>query len=113
MRAATIDMLARRLVDGGRLDPVELQELAQTAALPELLVGAAAIRDVGHGSVVSVSRKVFVPLTNLCRDVCAYCTFAHPPKPGEPIYLSREEVLSIARAGARAGCDEVLFTLGD
>ena len=113
MPTPPIDSWTRRVADGGRLDPAELRELAQTAALPELLDGAAAVRDAGHGSVVSVSRKVFVPLTNLCRDVCAYCTFAHPPKPGEPIYLFREEVLSIARAGARAGCDEVLFTLGD
>ncbi|MGX1100160.1 5-amino-6-(D-ribitylamino)uracil--L-tyrosine 4-hydroxyphenyl transferase CofH [Amorphus sp. MBR-141] len=113
MPTPSIDTWTRRLLDGGRLDPAELGPLARTAALPALLQGAAAIRDAGHGPVVSVSRKVFVPLTNLCRDVCAYCTFAHPPKPGEPVYLSRDEVLAIARAGARAGCDEVLFTLGD
>ena len=103
MRTPPIDAWTRRLVDGGRLEQAELETLVQTAALPALLEGAAAIRDAGHGSVVSVSRKVFVPLTNLCRDVCAYCTFAHPPKPGAPIYLSRDEVLAIARAGARAG----------
>src|SRR5581483_7673987 len=53
------------------------------------------------------------PLTKLCRDVCHYCTFTRPPRRGERAYLSIEEVLDIARAGARAGCREVLFTLGD
>ena len=56
---------------------------------------------------------MFIPLTQLCRDVCHYCTFAHPPRPGEPVYLDAEEVLAIARAGAEAGCHEALFTLGD
>ncbi len=74
---------------------------------------AAALRDEGHGELVSYSRKVFIPLTQLCRDVCHYCTFAHPPRPGEPVYLSADQVLAIARAGARAGCHEALFTLGD
>src|SRR5204863_7635607 len=74
---------------------------------------AAALRDCGHGNLVSYSRKVFIPLTQLCRDVCHYCTFTHPPRAGEPSYLSAEQVLEIARAGARAGCHEALFTLGD
>ncbi len=56
---------------------------------------------------------MFIPLTQLCRDVCHYCTFAHPPRRGEPAYLDAEQVLAIARAGARAGCKEALFTLGD
>ena len=71
------------------------------------------MRDAGHGGLVSYSPKVFIPLTQLCRDVCHYCTFAHPPRRGEPVYLSAEEVLAIARAGAEAGCHEALFTLGD
>src|SRR5262249_43496527 len=66
-----------------------------------------------HGALVSYSRKVFIPLTQLCRDVCHYCTFAHPPRKGEAAYLDAEQVLAIARAGARAGCKEALFTLGD
>src|SRR5207237_7867766 len=57
--------------------------------------------------------KVFIPLTQLCRDVCHYCTFAHPPRRGEAAYLDKEQVLAIARAGAKAGCKEALFTLGD
>ena len=74
---------------------------------------AAELRDQVHGRVVSYSPKVFIPLTKLCRDVCHYCTFAQPPRPGQRAYLSIEEVLDIARAGAEAGCHEALFTLGD
>jgi FO synthase len=63
--------------------------------------------------LVTYSPKVFIPLTKLCRDVCHYCTFAHPPRRGERAYMSGDEVLSVARAGADAGCHEALFTLGD
>jgi FO synthase len=62
---------------------------------------------------VTYSPKVFVPLTKLCRDVCHYCTFARPPRRGERAYMSVDEVLAVARAGAEAGCHEALFTLGD
>ena len=67
----------------------------------------------GRARVVTYSPKVFVPLTTLCRDVCGYCTFARPPRRGERAYLTEDEVLAIARAGAEAGCTEALFTLGD
>src|SRR5450432_4565247 len=83
------------------------------APLAELIAEAAALRDSTHGSVISYSRKVFIPLTKLCRDVCHYCTFAQVPRAGKPVYLSPDEVLAIARAGAAAGCTEALFTLGD
>jgi FO synthase len=63
--------------------------------------------------VVTYSPKVFIPLTKLCRDVCHYCTFAHPPRRGERAYMSADEVLGVARTGAEAGCHEALFTLGD
>jgi FO synthase len=79
----------------------------------ELAGEAAALRDRGRGTVVSYSRKVFIPLTKLCRDVCHYCTFAAPPTSGRRVYLDPEEVLAIAGAGVEAGCDEALFTLGD
>ena len=62
---------------------------------------------------MSYSRKVFIPLTKLCRDVCHYCTFAERPRADRPAYLSPDDVLAIARAGAAAGCTEALFTLGD
>src|SRR3979409_1339741 len=83
------------------------------APLAELIAEAGALRDSAHGRLLSYSRKVFIPLTKLCRDVCHYCTFAHVPRAGKPVYLSPDEVLTIARAGAATGCTEALFTLGD
>lgn len=85
----------------------------EAAPLAELMQRAAALRDEAHGRVISYSRKVFIPLTKLCRDVCHYCTFAERPRPDRPAYLSAHAVLEIARAGAAAGCTEALFTLGD
>ena len=70
------------------------------APLTELIAEAAASRDSAHGRLISYSRKVFIPLTKLCRDVCHYCTFAQVPHAGKPVYLSPDEVLAIARAGA-------------
>lgn len=81
--------------------------------LDALMQEAAALRDAGHGRLVTYSRKVFIPLTKLCRDVCHYCTFAERPRAGRPAYLAPDAVLAIARAGAAAGCTEALFTLGD
>jgi FO synthase len=81
--------------------------------LDELCVEARALRDEGHGNLVTYSPKVFIPLTKLCRDVCHYCTFAHPPRRGERAYMTIDEVLAVARAGAASGCREALFTLGD
>ena len=81
--------------------------------LSELMADAARLRDRGHGRLISYSRKVFIPLTKLCRDVCHYCTFAETPHATQPAYLSPDEVLAIARAGKAAGCTEALFTLGD
>ena len=74
---------------------------------------AAALRDRGFGPLVTYSRKIFAPLTHLCRDVCHYCTFAQPPRAGEAAYMSEEAVLRLAEAGVKAGCKELLFTLGD
>lgn len=87
--------------------------LANEVDLAGLMREASRLRDDGFGATVTVSRKVFIPLTQLCRDVCHYCTFAHPPRKGQRAFLTPEEVLEIARAGARVGCDEALFTLGD
>ena len=81
--------------------------------LDDLCAEARVLRDEGHGRLVTFSPKVFIPLTKLCRDVCHYCTFARPPRRGERAYLTIDEVLEIARAGADAGCREALFTLGD
>lgn len=81
--------------------------------LEELMTAARLRRDETYGKVVSYSPKVFIPLTMLCRDKCGYCTFAQPPARLDQPYLSAEEVLKIARAGALAGCHEALFTLGE
>jgi FO synthase len=106
-------VLVRDAAAGRRLTETEALALAECTDLPPLMEAAASLRDAGHGRVVSYSRKVFIPLTQLCRDVCHYCTFAHAPRRGEPAYLSRDRVLAIARAGVAAGCKEALFTLGD
>ncbi len=96
-----------------RLDEECALALSDDTDLAGLMARAARLRDAGFGDTVTVSRKVFIPLTQLCRDVCHYCTFAHPPRRGQRAFLSPDEVLEIARAGARMGCDEALFTLGD
>ena len=88
-------------------------DLVRAPDLPALMRRAAALRDAGFGRAVSYSRKVFIPLTKLCRDVCHYCTFAQPPRPGERAYMTLDEVVDVARRGAAAGCREALFTLGD
>lgn len=113
MSTLSIAELTERLIRGGRLSDDEALSLAGFDELPTLLEAAGRVRDAGHGEIVTVSRKVFVPLTRLCRDVCHYCTFAHPPRREAEAFMGPDEVLEIARAGARAGCDEVLFTLGD
>jgi FO synthase len=89
------------------------RRLAREGDLPPLMNAAAALRDQGHGPLISYSRKVFIPLTTLCRDVCHYCTFAKSPRKGQAAYMTPDEVLAVARAGAAAGCQEALFTLGD
>ena len=83
------------------------------APLEDLLAEARRLRALGHGSLITYSPKVFIPLTKLCRDVCHYCTFAQPPRRGERAFMTIDEVLAVASAGAAAGCREALFTLGD
>ncbi len=83
-------------------------------ARPAQLLGASERLTLeGHGRIVTYSRKVFIPLTQLCRDVCHYCTFAKAPRALRQPYIPLDEVLAVARAGAAAGCKEALFTLGD
>src|SRR5918996_4652438 len=81
--------------------------------LDVLQARARRIRDEAHGHRITFSPKVFIPLTMLCRDRCGYCTFAQPPARLESPYLSPEQVLAIARQGAKVGCHEALFTLGE
>jgi len=94
-------------------DRSEAQLLAYESDTRELIEVAARLRDTGHRNLVTYSRKVFIPLTHLCRDVCHYCTFAQTPKRLEAPYLSIEQVLEVARRGAALGCKEALFTLGE
>lgn len=66
-----------------------------------------------HGRLVTYSRKIFLPVTHLCRNTCRYCVFAKSPKAGAPAYMSPDQVLAVARQGRALTCDEALFTLGD
>lgn len=84
-----------------------------SAALDELLAAAGALRDQAFGERISYSRKVFLPITHLCRDVCRYCTFAQSPRRGQAPYMTEAQVLERARAAVALGCREALFTLGD
>src|SRR2546423_1822390 len=95
------------------LDEVEALLSARGPALQDLMAVAAGLRDLGHGKTVTYSRKVFVPLTMLCRDHCHYCTFARPPAKLDAAFLTPEEVVAIAEAGRARQCKEALFTLGD
>jgi FO synthase len=117
---AAVGRALHRAADGRALDVDEAATLlaARGRALAELLSIAGAIRDAGlrdagRPGVVTYSRKVFIPLTRLCRDRCHYCTFVTVPHRLPAAYLERDEVLAIARAGAAHGCKEALFTLGD
>ncbi len=87
--------------------------LADVAGSKELAGLAAELRDRGFANVVTYSRKVFIPLTHLCRDVCHYCTFAQVPRKVRAPYMALEEILNVARQGAELGCKEALFTLGE
>src|SRR5919106_2102306 len=110
-----LETLAGRASGGERLDDDEVRELATLSFGDPHTVCAAAseLRDATIRPRITFSKKVFIPLTKLCRDACGYCTFAHPPRPGERAYMTPEEILQVARAGQRAGCKEALFTLGD
>ena len=105
----------KRASDGKALSVSEATTLMEARGpdLEDLLGIAGSLRDLGHGRTVTYSRKVFIPLTMLCRDVCHYCTFAKPPARLEKPFLTPEDVISVAEAGRRAGCKEALFTLGD
>jgi len=91
----------------------QVHELAETVPLDQLCARAAVLRDQGFGNIVTYSRKVFIPLTRLCRDFCHYCTFATVPKHLSSAYLSANEAVTIARQGQAMGCKEALFTLGE
>lgn len=81
--------------------------------LSDLMAAARAVRDQHHGTRITFSPKVFIPLTMLCRDTCGYCTFAQPPARLDAVYMTPDQVLAVARRGAAQGCHEALFTLGE
>jgi len=95
------------------LDEAEALLACRGEDLARLTAIAQQVRDAGVGRTVSYSRKVFIPLTRLCRDRCGYCTFATTPDKLAAPFMSPDEVLAVARAGREAGCKEALFTLGD
>lgn len=101
------------MLDGGRLSDAQALALAEQDSTAELFDTARRLTLRGHGRRISYSRKVFIPLTRLCRNTCGYCTFATSPARVPAPYLSAEEVLDIARQGAAAGCQEALLTLGE
>lgn len=96
-----------------RSKPRDLLHMFEKLPMETLMSESARLRDEGFGNVVTFSPKVFIPVTRLCRDSCGYCTFAQPPMPGRRCYMTMEEILDVARAGAMLGCCEALLTLGD
>jgi FO synthase len=113
--SAAVESALERAASGralGRADGVALLE-APDHELPEILAAAAALRDRGKGRTVTYSRKVFLPLTNLCRDDCGYCTFKRDPGQPGARTMELDEVLAVCEAGARLGCKEALLSLGD
>ena len=104
-----------RLAAGAELpdaDALHLVDIGGQGTV-DLCAAAAELRDSGRGNVITFSPKVFIPLTRLCRDFCGYCTFRQSPDEADVLYLTADEVLSVASAGQRLGCTEALFTLGE
>jgi 7,8-didemethyl-8-hydroxy-5-deazariboflavin synthase CofG subunit len=97
----------------GRIDRAMALQLALEAPLPDLLATASELRARGKGTVISFSKKVFIPLTTLCRDYCSYCTFRKDPGQPGAHFMTPDEVLALAEQGRAAGCKEALFSLGD
>ncbi len=108
-----LDAILDRSLHGGLPSTAEARVLADTALSAPLLPVASTLRDRGFANLITYSKKVFIPLTHLCRDVCHYCTFAQAPKKVVAPYLTIDQVLETTAAAAELGCKEVLFTLGE
>ena len=108
-----LESLLSELAQGSCPDDEQALALSGFADTRRLADIAVDLRDRGHAAVISYSRKVFIPLTHMCRDVCHYCTFAQTPKNLAQPYLSVEQVLELCRQGEAMGCKEALFTLGE
>ncbi len=115
--SADAQALVADAVRSGRLEAAEARRLAYNLGAPgvleALLAGASESKRIGKGDVVTVSRNIFIPLTNLCRDRCAYCTFAKPSDSPEAKTYELEEVEDLVRGGVATGCIEALMCLGD
>jgi FO synthase len=122
--ASAIRRALKRARDGVALDATEAETLLHCRGddLDALLLAAGRVRDAGleaagRPGIITYSRKVFIPVTHLCRDRCHYCAFVQTPgqlaKAGKPPFMSPDQILEVARQGAALGCKEVLFTLGD
>jgi len=111
--AAPLDDLLTEVRESAVIGRVEALRLAAEASLDKLLAAATDVRKRGKGKVVSFSKKVFIPLTTLCRDYCGYCTFRKDPGQPGAHFMTPEEVLALAQQGRDAGCKEALFSLGD
>ena len=113
-REALRDIL-REVLEGAPLAPETAAELLRCddPFLPNLLSAAQELKEKYHPSVITYSRKVFLPLTNLCRDYCGYCTFRRDPGEPDAHTMTPEEVLAVAKEGEKLGCTEALFSLGD
>ena len=109
----TMNSILDAAASGARLGAAQALALCDVDDLGPLMEAARGVRDRRSGDVVTFSPKVFIPLTELCRDVCHYCAFAKTPGNVASPYLSVDEAVDIARRGAEAGCTEALFTLGD
>lgn len=105
--------LPKRALQGQGINREEALAFAESASLDELCEAASGVREQGKGKTVSFSKKVFIPLTTLCRDYCSYCTFRKDPGQPGAHFMTPEEVLALAEQGHRAGCKEALFSLGD
>jgi FO synthase len=108
-----IEAVLKRTCAGQLLDRANALHLALHASLPDLLAAATKLRALGKGTTVTFSKKVFIPLTTLCRDYCGYCTFRKDPGQPGAHFMNPDEVLALAEQGGRAGCKEALFSLGD
>ncbi len=111
----SIQGIVERALGGGQLSADDGYRLisADGAELASIMSAASELNRRGHGTTVTYSRKVFIPLTNLCRQKCGYCTFARGPRDPLAHTMTPDEVLAVARAGARQGCKEALFSLGE
>lgn len=107
------DFLNQIVVQDAQISDSDALALLETDDIPALAYEAERLRDQGFGHVITYSRKIFIPLTQLCRDVCHYCTFAQTPRHLDSVFMSVDEVLDVAKRGAALGCKETLFTLGE